>query len=63
TYAANEVGSIYPSLDGDKFTAAQKVRSAMNSTQSMSHTGAPIAFLITIVLFWLRPKVLRSLGR
>jgi hypothetical protein len=63
TYAANEVGQVYPSLDGDKYSAAQKIRAAMNSMQSFSHVGAPIALVVFIALFWLRPKPLRSLGR
>lgn len=63
TYAANQVGHVYPSLDGDKYSAAHKVRTAMNSMQSLSHTGTPIAFLLFILLYWRRPKPLRSLGR
>ena len=63
TYAANQVGHVYPSLDGDKFMAAQKVQMAMNQMQSMSHTGAPIMLLVFLVLYWLRPKPLKSMGR
>ena len=62
-YAANQVGQVYPSLDGDKFMAAQKVRQAMSPTQSFSHVGTPIAFILFLVLYWLRPKALKSLGR
>jgi hypothetical protein len=63
TYAANQVGQVYPSLDGDKYTAAQKIRAAMSSMQSFSHVGAPIALIAFIALYWLRPKPVRSLGR
>jgi hypothetical protein len=62
-YAANEVGSVYPSLDGDQYMAVEKIRSAMNSLQKFSHAGVPIALLVTILLYWRRPKPLRSLGR
>jgi hypothetical protein len=63
TYAANQVGSVYPSLDGDKYMAVEKITRAMNAMQSLSQTGTPIAFLLTILLYWRRPKPLRSLGR
>ena len=63
TYAANQVGHIYPSLDGDKFMAAFKVRNAMSPMQSFSHVWAPITFVLFIVLYWLRPKAIKSLGR
>jgi hypothetical protein len=62
-YAAAEVGSVYPSLDGDQFMAVEKVRSGMNSMQKLSHSGTPIALLIAILLYWRRPKPLKSLGR
>ena len=62
-YAANPVGSVYPSMDGDKYMAVEKVRSAMNSLQKLSHSGLPIALLVAILLYWRRPKPLRSLGR
>jgi hypothetical protein len=62
-YAAEEVGSVYPSLDGDQFMAVHKVRAAMNSMQNLSHSGLPIALLAFILLFWRRPKPLKSLGR
>jgi hypothetical protein len=62
-YAANEVGSVYPSLDGDQYMAVEKIRSAMDSLQKLSHSGTPIALLATILLYWRRPKPLRSLGR
>src|SRR5687767_8483395 len=52
SYAANQVGQVYPSLDGDKFMAADKIRRAMNSMQSFSHVGAPIALLLFVVLYW-----------
>jgi hypothetical protein len=63
TYAATQVGHVYPSLDGDKFTAAHKVHGAMNSTQRLSHMGAPLGLLAFIALYYLRPKPVRSLGR
>ena len=62
-YAANEVGSVYPSLDGDQYMAVDKIKSAMNSMQQFSHSGTPIAMLIAILLYWRRPKPLKSLGR
>jgi len=62
-YAAAEVGQVYPSLDGDQFTAAQKIMRAMDSMQSFSHSWAPIMLVVFLVLFWLRPKPLKSLGR
>lgn len=62
-YAATEVGHVYPSLDGDKFSAAHKVYNAMDSTQRMSHVGGPLALLVFIALFYLRPKPVKSLGR
>lgn len=62
-YAAAEVGQVYPSLDGDQYMAAQKIRRAMSSTQSLSHTGAPILFVVFLALYYLRPKPLKSLGR
>ena len=62
-YAASEVGHIYPSLDGDKFSAANKVYNAMDSMQHTSHVGAPLALLLFIALYYLRPKAVKSLGR
>jgi hypothetical protein len=62
-YAAEQVGSVYPSLDGDKYMAVEKIRGAMNSLQSLSHAGTPIALLVFILLYWRRPKPLRSRGR
>ena len=62
-YAANQVGQVYPELDGDKFMAAHKIRQAMSSTQSLSHVGTPLAFIAFLVLYWLRPKALKSMGR
>jgi hypothetical protein len=50
-------------MDGDKYMAVEKVRSAMNSLQKLSHSGLPIALLVAILLYWRRPKPLRSLGR
>jgi hypothetical protein len=41
----------------------EKVRSGMNSMQKLSHSGTPIALLIAILLYWRRPKPLKSLGR
>jgi hypothetical protein len=43
--------------------AAQKILRAMNSTQSLSHTGAPIMLVVFLALYYLRPKPLKSLGR
>src|SRR5690349_5485594 len=62
-YAAAEVGQVYPSLDGDQYSAAQKIMAAMDSMQSLSHTWAPILLVVFIALYWLRPKPLKSLGR
>jgi hypothetical protein len=62
-YAAAEVGQVYPSLDGDQYSAAQKIYDAMDSTQRMSHVGAPLALLVFIALYFLRPKPVKSLGR
>ena len=63
SYAATQVGHVYPSLDGDKYSAADKVYRAMNSTQQMSHVGGPFALLLFIALYYLRPKPIKSLGR
>jgi hypothetical protein len=62
-YAAAEVGQVYPSLDGDKFQAADKIMRAMDSMQSLSHTWAPILLVVFLALYYLRPKPLKSLGR
>jgi hypothetical protein len=62
-YAAAEVGQVYPSLDGDQYSAAQKIMGAMSSMQRLSHTWAPILLVVFLVLYWLRPKPLKSLGR
>jgi hypothetical protein len=62
-YAAAEVGQVYPSLDGDKFQAAAKIMRAMDTMQSLSHKWAPLLFVAFLVLFWLRPKALKSMGR
>ena len=63
TYAANQVGSVYPALDGDQYQAVEKVRGAMNSMQRLSHSGTPLMLLVVILLYWRRPKPLKSLGR
>src|SRR5690242_20709664 len=62
-YAAAEVGQVYPSLDGDQFSAAQKILAGMDSMQKLSHTWAPLMLVVFFALYALRPKPLKSLGR
>jgi hypothetical protein len=62
-YAAREVGAIYPSLDGEAHIAAQRLRASMDQLQSFSHYGTPWAFFVAGLLYWRRPKPLKSMGR
>lgn len=63
TYAARQVGQVYKELEGAKFGGIGKIRRAMNSMQNFSHSGTPFAFIVALVLYWLRPKAIKSLGR
>jgi hypothetical protein len=62
-YALEQVGQVYPKLDGERFYAAQIVRSAMTGMPKFTHFGTPYAFLIALLLYWRREKPIKSLGR
>jgi hypothetical protein len=62
-YADAQVGEVYKSLDGNSKIGPETIRNAMPSLVSFSHYGTPIAFILGLIFYWLRPKPIKSLGR
>jgi hypothetical protein len=62
-YAQQVAGSVFPSLDGQQYGVPQRLRAAMTPLLSFSHYGTPWAFIVAGLLYWRRPKPLKSLGR
>jgi hypothetical protein len=62
-YAQEQVGHVYGTLDGNTKIGPEAIRAAMPQAVALSHYGTPVAFILALVLHWLRPKTIKSLGR
>jgi hypothetical protein len=62
-YAQEQVGEVYASIDGNSKIGPETIRAAMPQAVALSHYGTPVAFVLALILYWLRPKTIKSLGR
>jgi hypothetical protein len=62
-YAHNQVGEVLDEMAGKGAGSPEAIRAALPSNVALSHYGMPFAFAIALILHWIRPKPIKSLGR
>ena len=62
-YARSTMGpEVVDEIAASPYNIPQKVRAAMPWQASLTYYGAPLMLLVALLLYWLRPKPLRSFG-
>jgi hypothetical protein len=61
-YADTHAGAAYPDILKQPGGAADRVVRAMGLVLQASHYGMPVMFVLALLMWWRRPKVIASLG-